>query len=155
MGSFWAPFFTLSFSSSVSLSNLKEFGNFLPTCGGGRAEHRLCDSIEPNRLSPKVALCFERWADPSLRCAFGSAHLSKQSAIFLPQQVERISAKWTLLREWSGSDPKSWLGSAHLSKQSATFGLADPKQIEASEARIRSPLEAKCHFLRLVQKPKP
>ena len=83
-------------------------------------------------LTPRMPLCFESGADPSLPICFGSAHLSKQSATSMPQQLERISAKCTLLREWCGSDPKFWLGSAPLSKQSAKNMLPDPQQIKAN-----------------------
>ena len=86
----------------------------------------------PKPLTPRMPLCFESGADPSLPICFGSAHLSKQSATSMPQQLERISAKCTLLREWCGSDPKFWLGSAPLSKQSAKNMLPDPQQIKAN-----------------------
>ena len=86
----------------------------------------------PKPLTPRMPLCFESGADPSLPICFGSAHLSKQSATSKPQQLERISAKCTLLREWCGSDPKFWLGSAPLSKQSAKNMLPDPQQIKAN-----------------------
>ena len=79
-----------------------------------------------------MPLWFESGADPSLPKCFGSAHLSNQSATSKLQQLERISAKCTLVREWCGSDPKFWLGSAPLSNQSAKNMFPDPQQIKAS-----------------------